>query len=108
MIGTATDVDHDTLTAAWDLNGDGTFETAGLTPSFRGIDGPVRPLGRGTVEPVGEGSRTRVTIELDFAGHGLGKLLLPLVRSQARKQVPKDHQRLKEQLESGVAGAGGS
>ena len=89
-----------------------TYEVTEHTPprsfAFRGINGPIRPVGRGTVEPVGEGSRTRVTIELDFAGHGLGKLLLPLVRSQARKQVPKDHQRLKEQLESGVAGAGGS
>jgi uncharacterized membrane protein len=68
---------------------------------FRGIDGPVRPVGRGTLEPVGDGSRTRLTLELDFTGHGFGKLLLPLVRSQARKQVPKDQQRLKERLESG-------
>lgn len=70
--------------------------------AFRGIDGPVRVVGRGTVEPVGDGSKSRVTIELDFAGHGFGKLLAPLARSQARKQVPKDQQRLKERLESGV------
>jgi hypothetical protein len=41
LAGSATDLDHDALTAAWDLNGDGTFETAGLTPSFRGLDGPA-------------------------------------------------------------------
>jgi hypothetical protein len=41
LAGTATDADHDTLDAAWDLNGDGTFETVGLTPSFRGLDGPA-------------------------------------------------------------------
>ena len=70
--------------------------------AFHGIDGPVRPVGRGTLEPVGDG--TRLTLELDFEGHGLfGKLMLPLARSQARKQVPKDQQRLKERLESGAA-----
>jgi uncharacterized protein YndB with AHSA1/START domain len=70
--------------------------------AFRGMDGPVRPLGRGKVEPVGDGARSRVTIELDFEGHGLGKLLRPLVVSQARKQVPKNQQQLKERLESGA------
>ncbi len=67
--------------------------------AFRGTGGPIRVVGRGTVEPVGDGSRSRATIELDFTGHGIGKLLLPLARSQARKQVPKDQQRLKERLE---------
>ncbi len=67
---------------------------------FHGIDGPVRVVGKGTVEPVGDGSSSRVTLVLDFEGHGVGKLLLPLVRSQAGKQVPKDQQRLKERLES--------
>lgn len=41
LTGSSTDADHDALTAAWDLNGDGTFETAGLTASFRGLDGPA-------------------------------------------------------------------
>lgn len=53
--------------------------------AFRGTDGPVRVIGRGTVEPAGDGSSSRVTIELDFAGHGFGKLLAPLAGSQARK-----------------------
>jgi uncharacterized membrane protein len=69
--------------------------------AFRALDGPVRPVGRGTVEPAGDG-RSRVSVELDFEGHGFGKLLLPLARRQAAKQVPKDQQRLKERLESGV------
>ncbi len=69
--------------------------------AFRGQDGPVRPIGKGTIEPLDDGKRSRVTIELDFEGHGLfGKMLLPMVRSQARKQVPKDQQRLKERLET--------
>jgi uncharacterized membrane protein len=69
--------------------------------SFRGVDGPVRPVGRVTVTPLGE-SRSRVTLELDFEGHGVGKLLLPLVRRDARKRVPVDQQRLKERLEGGA------
>jgi uncharacterized membrane protein len=71
--------------------------------AFRGIDGPIRPVGRGTVEAAGDGSRSRVTIELDFEGHGFGKVLRPMVVRQARKQVPQDHQRLKQRLESGTA-----
>lgn len=69
--------------------------------AFRGLNGPIRPVGRGTVEPVGDGSSSRVTIELDFEGHGFGKVLKPMVIMQAKKQVPKDHQKLKERLESG-------
>jgi uncharacterized membrane protein len=70
---------------------------------FHGVDGPIRPVGRGIVEPVGGGQRSKITLELDFEGHGFGKLLRPLVLWQARKQVPKDHERLKQQLESGPA-----
>lgn len=84
----------------------GTYEVTEHDPprafAFRGIDGPVRPIGRGTVEPVGDGSSSRVTLELDFTGHGIGKLLVPLARNQARKQVPKDQQQLKQRLESGA------
>jgi uncharacterized protein YndB with AHSA1/START domain len=66
----------------------------------RGIDGPVRGNVRGTVEPLGEGERSRVTITLDLEGHGIGKLLVPLVvRRQARAEMPKNEQRLKELLE---------
>ena len=70
--------------------------------AFRGLDGPIRPSGRGTIEAVGDGSSSRVTLSLDLTAHGLmGKALLPLARSQAAKQVPRDHERLKERLESG-------
>ncbi|MDX6669563.1 MAG: hypothetical protein QOK04_2943 [Solirubrobacteraceae bacterium] len=68
--------------------------------AFRGIDGPVRVVGKATVEPVGDGGHSRVTIELDFKGHGFGKLVAPMARRQARKQVPKDQLSLKERLES--------
>jgi uncharacterized membrane protein len=70
--------------------------------SFRGLNGPVRPIGTVTVEAAGEG-RSKVTLELDLKGHGLlGLVLAPLARSQARKQVPQDQQRLKERLEAGA------
>ena len=68
--------------------------------SFRGLNGPVRPIGTVTVEAAGEG-RSKVTLELDLKGHGLlGLVLAPLARSQARKQVPLDQRRLQERLEA--------
>jgi uncharacterized membrane protein len=70
--------------------------------AFKGLNGPVRPVGTITVEPAGEG-RSRLTLELDLRGHGLvGQFVAILARSQARKQVPADQQRLKERLESGI------
>lgn len=42
LSGSGTDPDGDALTAAWDLDGDGVFETSGLTATFSaaGLDGP--------------------------------------------------------------------
>jgi len=71
--------------------------------AFRGIDGPIRPSGKGTIEPVGDGTRSRFTFELDFEGHGFGNLILPLVRRQARKELAKNHENLKQRLESSPA-----
>jgi uncharacterized membrane protein len=71
------------------------------TFSFRGIDGPVRAIGTVTVASADGGSR--LTLELDFEGRGLGRLMVPVARSQARKQVPRDQQRLKELLETRTA-----
>lgn len=77
--------------------------TAPRSWAVRGIDGPVRGMVRGTVEPVDDGERSRVTIELDFEGRGIGKLLVPLVvRRQTREQMPANMRRLKERLESGA------
>jgi carbon monoxide dehydrogenase subunit G len=71
--------------------------------AFRGVGGPVRPIARGTVEPVGDGSRSRVWFGLDFEGSGPAKLLLPVLRRRARSQLAGNHQRLKERLERGGA-----
>lgn len=85
-----------------------TIEMTELSPprrwALRGLDGPIRPVATGTVEPLEGGERSRVTIELDFEGHGIGKLLVPLVvRPQAKRELPRNEQRLKERLESGAA-----
>jgi uncharacterized membrane protein len=71
------------------------------TSSWKGLNGPVRPNGTVTVEALDE-SRSRVTVSMELEGHGIGKLLLPLVRSQARKQIPADQAKLKQILESGA------
>ena len=68
--------------------------------AVRGVDGPVRGHVKGTVEPLDGGARSRVTIELDLEGHGIGKLLVPLVvRRQAQKEMPTNMRNLKERLE---------
>jgi hypothetical protein len=44
----------------------------------RGIDGSIRAIVDLAVEPVAA-QRSRLTIVVDFTGHGIGKLLVPLV-----------------------------
>lgn len=67
----------------------------------RGISGPIRAIVGVTVESLADASRSQVTIELDFTGHGLGKLLVPLlVRRQAAREMPENMTRLKERLEA--------
>jgi len=66
----------------------------------RGIDGPIRPHATITIEPVNDGSRSRVTFTLDFEGHGLGVTLVPLVRRQAQKAAPHSYRNLKNLLDS--------
>ena len=82
-----------------------TAELAKLDPprswAVRGIDGPVRGNVNGTVEPIDDGARSRVTIALDLHGHGIGKLLVPLVvRAQARKEMATNIRNLQQRLES--------
>jgi uncharacterized protein YndB with AHSA1/START domain len=82
-----------------------TTELTELNPpsswAVRGIDGPVRGIVKGTIEPLGDGERSRMTIVLDFEGHGIGKLLVPLVvRRQAQAEMPRNQQKLKQRLES--------
>lgn len=69
--------------------------------TVRGVGGPIEATAQMTLEPVADGARSRVTIALDFQGHGIGKLLRPLLRRQARKQLPRNVRKLQEQLERG-------
>jgi carbon monoxide dehydrogenase subunit G len=70
------------------------------TWGVRGIDGPIRANVDVTVEPL-TGDRSQVTISVDFQGHGLGKILVPLlVRRQAQKEMPANLEALKRRLET--------
>jgi uncharacterized membrane protein len=75
--------------------------------SFRGLAGPVRPEGTVTVEPVGDGSSSRVTIDFNLVGYGFGKLIAPLVRRHAAKVIEANQRDLKERLEAGADNASG-
>jgi hypothetical protein len=69
------------------------------TWGVRGIDGPIRAIVDLTVQPLTT-HRSRLTISVDFRGHGLGKLLVPLVvRREARKEMPTNLATIKRQLE---------
>src|SRR5579859_3379781 len=69
------------------------------TWGVRGTDGPIRATVDVLVEPVTD-SRSRLTISVDFTGHGVGKVLVPLmVRREARKEMPGNIAALKRLIE---------
>jgi uncharacterized protein YndB with AHSA1/START domain len=81
-----------------------TSEITKLQPPTRwtvhGIDGPIRAIVDVTVEPLDDNARSRVTIAVDFEGHGIGAVLVPLVvRRQARSEMPANCRRLKDRIE---------
>jgi hypothetical protein len=67
----------------------------------RGLDGPIRGIVSVDVRPLDEtDTRCSVTISVDFEGHGIGKVLVPLiVRRRAAQEMPSNMRRLKERLE---------
>jgi hypothetical protein len=69
--------------------------------AVHGTDGPIRATVDVTVEPLADPNRSSVTISLDFEGHGIGKLLVPLlVRPQSRKEMQRNMGRLKTRIEA--------
>ncbi len=81
-----------------------TSEVTHINPpttwGVRGIDGPIRAIVDLTVEPL-TAERSRLTIAVDFTGHGIGKLLVPLVvRREAAKEMPTNLAALKQRLEA--------
>ena len=72
-----------------------THINAPRTWGVQGIDGPIRATVDVTVEPLTETS-SRLTIAVNFDGHGIGKLLVPLiVRHQAHKEMPANAEAVK-------------
>jgi hypothetical protein len=81
-----------------------TAEVVHLDPptswGVRGVDGPIRAGVDVTVEPL-SGTRARLTISIDFEGHGIGRLLVPLiVEREARKEMPANLAALKQRVEA--------
>jgi uncharacterized protein YndB with AHSA1/START domain len=69
------------------------------TWGVKGTDGAIRATVDVLVEPV-TGSRSRLTISVDFTSHGIGKLLVPLmVRREAHKEMPENIAALKRLIE---------
>src|SRR6266508_6853880 len=80
---------------------------ASRTSANPGVGGiPVIAIANGTVAPLDDGKRSRVTISCEFQGHGIGKLLVPLLVRRLAKQLPRDGQKLKEVLERGSLSGG--
>jgi hypothetical protein len=68
----------------------------------RGVDGPIRATVDVTVEPRSATSAC-LTIAVDFEGHGIGRLLVPLlVRREARREMPVNVSALKQLLEGSM------
>ena len=87
-----------------------TSELAHIDPprtwGVRGTDGPIRAAVDVRVEPIAD-SRSRLTISVDFTGHGIGKILVPLmVRREARKEMPDNVAALKQKMEGQVGRPG--
>lgn len=81
-----------------------TSELVRLDPprawAVRGIDGPIRAQVAVSVESLAD-QRSRLTIAVDFEGHGIGKMLVPLVvRRQARAEMPGNIEKLKVRIEA--------
>ena len=81
-----------------------TSEITHLDPprtwGIKGVDGPIRARVDVMVEPLAD-SRSRLTITIDFEGHGVGRILVPLVVvPEARKEMPQNLAKLRRLLQS--------
>jgi hypothetical protein len=80
-----------------------TSEITHISPpktwGVRGVDGPIRAIVNVTVDPLTD-NRSRLTISVDFTGHGVCKVLVPLiVRRAAAREMPTNLATLKQRLE---------
>jgi len=67
--------------------------------SVRGVDGPVRARVTIDLTPNTDGTSTHLKYGIDFEGHGIGKLIAPLARNGARKDLAATLERLRRRLE---------
>jgi hypothetical protein len=66
---------------------------------IEGVDGPIRAQVDVMVEPLTD-RRSRLTITIGFTGHGIGRILVPLVVvPEARKEMPANLAKLKPLLQ---------
>ena len=72
------------------------------TWTVRGVGGPLTAIAKGTIEPLDDGKRSRVTIAFEFEAHGITRMLAPLILRQVRRLLPRNEQKLKELLERGA------
>lgn len=76
--------------------------------SIRGIDGALRAHVTLSFAATSAGTGTHVDYRIQLEGHGVGKLIRPLVRQGVRKEVPANLALLKERLEGEQPAAGPS
>lgn len=88
-------VQNTSRTFTWEV----TEYAPGRTWAFRGIEGPVRAVVSMSFAALQDGSSTRVHIDIDFEGRGIGRLFAIFARQGARKEIPQDLQHLKRHLE---------
>jgi 2-polyprenyl-6-methoxyphenol hydroxylase-like FAD-dependent oxidoreductase/carbon monoxide dehydrogenase subunit G len=83
-----------------------TEEITELSPprssTVRGVGCSTTAIAKTTIEPLDNGNRSRVTITFEFEANGIGRLLLPLVIRQVRKQLRRNVEKLKAVLERGA------
>ena len=65
----------------------------------RGLGGPVRARVTMGVSPSTQGAGTRLSYGISFEGHGVGRLIAPLARKSARKDLRATLDSIKRQLE---------
>ena len=65
----------------------------------RGIDGPIRAHVVIDVSPDADGTGAHLEYGIDFEGHGIGKLIAPLARQGAGKDLVNTLERLRQRLE---------
>ncbi|MFN8110500.1 MAG: SRPBCC family protein [Thermoleophilia bacterium] len=75
-----------------------THHEPGRRFAFEGGGGPVQVRATVRVDPLDD-ARCRVTAEFDFSASLKGRVLLPLVRREAARELPEDQARLRALLE---------